>query len=366
MAVKAKARVLKPKSKPRRKVAQKTVRAKAVVRRPRLKAKAETHHEMHMDELQDQLMREAKQAVHTPWIQWAVGVLFVGTLIPVIYNLIPTVPKHAPPFEDPAAHFAASELDRALAEVSAKTPAERVSYWALTLNPDWVGKLMVLPNRLEIQDVVPLVPLSFDCTTFVETVMALARSSSSGEFYRRLLDLRYHGQGSSFFDRNHFPEADWLPNNVGSGAVTDVTNAVAEQAGIKVKTETKRINRAGWFEAQMKKGAFPGLNATEPALAWQTPVSAEVSYLPVDQIDRFVDHLPAGAVVNIVRTNTPKQWVLISHQAVVVRMKGVTYLRHSTRDGLIHTTPLVSYLKSLQGQAWPIVGLNVVKIASAP
>jgi hypothetical protein len=357
MAVKA--RVLKAKSKPRRKVARKAVRARVAARRP----KASARRARGPDELQAQLARETRKAVRTPWVQWAVGVVFVGTLIPLIYNLIPNGPTRAPQnLADPVA----LEVDHELAGVSAKAPSERVAYWAQNLTPELVARLLSLPSRPSIQDLAPLIPASFDCTTFVETVMALARSSSSNEFYRRLLDLRYHGQGTGFFDRNHFPEADWIPNNVASGAVSDITTSVAQSAGIETKVESKRINRASWFHAQLQKGAFPGLGSVEPADSWRTPASVQLPYLPVDQVEQFAKHLPQGSIVNIVRSDNPKQWVLITHQAVVVREGGVAYLRHSTRDGRIHTTPLVSYLKSLGGGTWPIIGLNVVRVAAQP
>jgi hypothetical protein len=207
-----------------------------------------------------------------------------------------------------------------------------------------------------------LIPSHFDCTTFVETVTALARSASAGDFYNRLLELRYHGGRSGFFDRNHFPEADWVPNNVKAGLLSDVTESVAQRSGVSAKVEAKRINRASWFALQLKRGAFPGLTATDPEASWREPASVNVSYLPVEDVEKYVDQLPTGAIVNIVRNSNPKQWVLITHQAVVVRIKGVAHLRHSTRDGRIHTIPLTSYLKAAEGASWPVVGINVLAL----
>ena len=48
---------------------------------------------------------------------------------------------------------------------------------------------------------------AFDCTTFVETVLA------NGDI-RKLNRIRYQNGNVGFLNRNHFIETDWLHNNL--------------------------------------------------------------------------------------------------------------------------------------------------------
>ncbi|MFX7825307.1 N-acetylmuramoyl-L-alanine amidase-like domain-containing protein, partial [Acinetobacter baumannii] len=53
----------------------------------------------------------------------------------------------------------------------------------------------------------------FDCTTFVETVLAASLATDRAGFERELFDIRYHDGRVRYLSRNHFPETDWIPNN---------------------------------------------------------------------------------------------------------------------------------------------------------
>lgn len=75
---------------------------------------------------------------------------------------------------------------------------------------------------------------AFDCTTFVETVMA-------GGDVSNLNQIRYKDGEIDFMNRNHFIETDWLRNN--SNRVKNVSS----QYG---KTTTRRltIDKAAWMK----------------------------------------------------------------------------------------------------------------------
>jgi hypothetical protein len=87
----------------------------------------------------------------------------------------------------------------------------------------------------------------FDCTTYVETVLALALSKKLLDFERNLNRIRYHDGHVSFTSRNHFPCADWIPNNEAQGLLTDITAQVAGQAGVHMATAI--VDKKGWYEA---------------------------------------------------------------------------------------------------------------------
>ncbi|MFM8642887.1 MAG: N-acetylmuramoyl-L-alanine amidase-like domain-containing protein, partial [Phycisphaerales bacterium] len=41
-----------------------------------------------------------------------------------------------------------------------------------------------------------------------------ARSHDSRDFHANVLQIRYRDGHATWLDRNHFVEADWVPNNV--------------------------------------------------------------------------------------------------------------------------------------------------------
>lgn len=81
----------------------------------------------------------------------------------------------------------------------------------------------------------PLMRLdAFDCTTFVETVLA-------GGDKHRLMQIRYKNGEVGFATRNHFIESDWLANN------SDIVrNASAEYATTRVRHVV--IDKQNWFK----------------------------------------------------------------------------------------------------------------------
>lgn len=75
---------------------------------------------------------------------------------------------------------------------------------------------------------------AFDCTTFVETVMA-------GGDVSNLNQIRYKDGEIDFMNRNHFIETDWLKNN------SNRVKNVSAQYG-KTKTRRLTIDKAKWLK----------------------------------------------------------------------------------------------------------------------
>jgi hypothetical protein len=75
---------------------------------------------------------------------------------------------------------------------------------------------------------------AFDCTTFVETVLA------NGDI-KKLNKIRYKNGQIDFINRNHFIEVDWLQNN--SDIVENVSNSFPDY-----KTRTVIIDKQNWFK----------------------------------------------------------------------------------------------------------------------
>lgn len=250
---------------------------------------------------------------------------------------------------------------------------QRIADWSLWLQQNVASgrKTPEFGPAPESQDVVPWVPDQFDCTTYVETVFALARVPSSQgvdarrfnsrEFYEELKKIRYHKGVPDFAHRNHFPEADWIQNNAEAGLLSDVTERIASQAGVQAQVETKKLFKSRWLSKQAKAGHVQRSVASALEPKWSEPLDVSVKYLAIADVPKAIGHLPNGAVVNLVRKSDERFDVLISHQGFIIRDEskpGEVYLRHANRKGKIQTLPLLQYLKLHAKDPWPVVGLN--------
>lgn len=87
---------------------------------------------------------------------------------------------------------------------------------------------------------------AFDCTTYVETVTALALSRRPEEFEDWLRRIRYWKGKVDYLNRNHFACGDWVPNNVAWGLLTDLTESLA--GGKRMRTAVALEDKKGWVE----------------------------------------------------------------------------------------------------------------------
>ena len=92
-----------------------------------------------------------------------------------------------------------------------------------------------------------------DCLTFVETVMALAFSSSVEDVVHVLDSIRYRSR-PDYASRNHLMEAEWLPSNAAKGMVRDVT---AQLGGEGVIQDAKVIGPEAWASTTARALALP-------------------------------------------------------------------------------------------------------------
>jgi hypothetical protein len=235
----------------------------------------------------------------------------------------------------------------------------RVAFWSefLTHSKEAAQALATIQNVPKISDSAPLVPSKFDCTTFVETVAALSRSESSRDFYPNLLAIRYRGSQPDYLARNHFPEADWIPNNQSAGILSDTTQVLADAAKVDREVAHKRIDRTRWLAKQQGTGASRGL------ASFAEPLRASVPFVPLKSVEALSSKIPSGAILNIVRHDRENKPVLITHQGFVIQQDGKTMFRHASVGGAIKTVPLMQYLRDLEEKAreknWPLAGVNV-------
>lgn len=195
----------------------------------------------------------------------------------------------------------------------------------------------------------------FDCTTFVETAIALAYSDDLTTTANVLDAIRYREGRPSFIGRRHFPEAEWIPELVGEGVLKDITKDIGGDA---VVVEKKRIDAQVWdrrkrpSHLELPPERIP--NGTFALNVW-----------PLAQARRHQDKIPAGTVLNLVRVDFKSVPVRVSHQGLIIEKNGAKFIRHAA-DRMFHRVvdePLDYFLHRMQQyKKWPVAGINLLKV----
>jgi len=189
----------------------------------------------------------------------------------------------------------------------------------------------------------------FDCTTYVEAVLAGAMSVSENDFMPNLMKLRYKDGTVSFVTRNHFPSADWIPNN--QDKLMDITALVAGDSLVMAKTV---IDKPAWYQ-KMGKDRLACVDessetcdallvllrdegkayAAEPVVTPYVPLKA--LYLDETDVNQvLLDRIPSGSIINMVRPDWEiETWIgtnmNVSHQAIAIRKGEQLFLRHASQ-----------------------------------
>jgi hypothetical protein len=140
----------------------------------------------------------------------------------------------------------------------------------------------------------------FDCVTYVESVLALARSSNTTDFRRNLRQIRYRAGRVSWSDRNHYM-TDWARRNVARGALRSLTRG------------------AGTILRGRRLETVPGLPRR----------NVQVRCFPKRSYGRIAKRLATGDVVLFVST---KPNLDVFHMGLVVQGPRGPRLRHAARS----------------------------------
>ncbi|MBO5946781.1 MAG: DUF1460 domain-containing protein [Alphaproteobacteria bacterium] len=160
---------------------------------------------------------------------------------------------------------------------------------------------------------------AFDCTTFVETVLADGCECC-------LTEIRYKNGEIGFLSRNHFIESDWLNNN--SDFVQNVSSQYAPTAVRRVI-----IDKANWFRV------VHGLDVDV------APVVVDLEYIPYEYFNEIIIQ---GPVIVLFITDNPKNRDKIGTDLAVVHMglwlpNGV--LRHASSErGMVVDVDMADYV----------------------
>ena len=188
-----------------------------------------------------------------------------------------------------------------------------------------------------------------DCQTFVETVLALANSKSTGQAKKILDDIRYGKDPISFANRNHFTEAQWLPSNFEKGYLSDEVPTIDGHA----PSAELVLKRAQWSKlpgfgrltaADIPEGRFP------------------IRYLTPSALRKRQASIETGSIILVVREADPKRIVRTSHMGFVLRGANGIFVRHATSgpEHKVIDEPFDAYLERMQGfKKWQVVGFGL-------
>lgn len=292
-------------------------------------------------------------------------------MIKFIFLLFITLSALASPRED-----AQILLNRFQAHQSTETRINFISQAFVGLPYGKGGPLGEGPEGRYDQD--PLYRFdTFDCTTFVETVISLTLAQNVDAFEINMNEIRYENGEVDYLKRNHFPSLQWIPNNIQNGLFKEVNSLILPEAERKIVDSV--INLPGWLKSiKLDEIKTPLANLEERqglleelhSFASQySPATIHLEYLPIATLlkkPRALSRIPNGSVINFVRPN----WDLtdaigthmnVSHQGFVIQKKTGTYLRHASTTGAVLENVLVDYLKKFENHP-TLKGIHLLQL----
>lgn len=177
---------------------------------------------------------------------------------------------------------------------------------------------------------------AFDCTTFVETVIADNK-------LKKLNKIRYKNGQVDFLARNHFIETDWLQNN------SDVVQNVSNRYG-PVQVRSVKIDKKSWFKK---------VHNIETEF---TPQVIDIEYIPYKNAKNI---LPEKTLVVLFITDKPELRDKIGTDLAVVHMGLLLpngMLRHaSSTQGKVVDVDMDEYIDN-RTQDKTNLGITLVEI----
>ena len=214
----------------------------------------------------------------------------------------------------------------------------------------------------------------FDCTTFVEVVLAISLSKNEDSIIQNLNQIRYKDGKVSYYNRNHFMVSDWIPENIKTGLILpDLMNNVFPKEALK--RGRRRLNKTTWFFHRVidlldKKGKGPKeIIAALDEVPESNGRKEETNFLRAnyfrDNTGKMYTMLPKVSVIMFIR-NMPNIPTLVTHMGLLVKEDAKLNLYHAPRrrPWRVSKELLEDYFKEMDQHRAPIQGLLLYKINS--
>lgn len=198
-----------------------------------------------------------------------------------------------------------------------------------------------------------------DCTTFVETVMALSYTAGEGrstwrDFLYNLQRLRYRGgEVNGYASRLHYI-SDWAIDNTHRGNFKEVTSnfpAVAYQ----VRTIDFMSANRSKYPALADDGEYERIRSVEIGYR-----NHRFPYIKTSDLAKktTMAALRSGDIVALV---TKMKNLDVTHMGIIIKQEGVPYLLHaSSSNGKVELTsvPLADFMKKNPS----LIGIRVFRL----
>ncbi len=250
-------------------------------------------------------------------------------------------------------------LDQALGELSRQDlSAQTVQELAVQIGQSFIGtpyveKTLELPGEEKL-----IINLSgLDCTTYLETVVTLARIAKSGvlsfeAFELELEHLRYQdGVLKDYSSRLHY-FSDWIFQNQQKGIIRDITREIG---GTEYPNQPSFMSENPQFYAQLSNPGFlEAIKADEAEIAQRA-----YYFIPKAEIETYEKNIRSGDLIAI--TTSIKNLDIV-HVGFAVEQAGRIHLMHASTGSMkveISSKPLSEYLKANKSQS----GIMVARLA---
>jgi len=197
----------------------------------------------------------------------------------------------------------------------------------------------------------------FDCVTFVETTLALARSAEVGDstfagFARRLAEQRYRDGGPvGYCTRLHY-FTEWLTDNANRGLVRLLGDDLGGRP-LRDALDFMSTHRSAYDRFATNDSLFACVQAMENRLQKQQRATP-VRYVPQDSIRAVYEQLQGGDIVALVSSIDGLD---VAHTGLVYAHDdgGRGLLHASLSDGVVVSPDLQRYVEKIDGQVGMVV-----------
>lgn len=214
----------------------------------------------------------------------------------------------------------------------------------------YVAKTLELPGDEQL--VVNL--LELDCTTYVETVVALTRIAKQGafafsDFEQELERIRYQeGKRKEYPSRLHY-FSDWIYQNQLKGIISDITKTIG---GVQYENTPTFMSSNPKFYAQLSNPDYVArLRDVETSIG-----SRKYYYIPKGEISKYESKIRSGDLIAITTSMTNLD---IVHVGFAIAKEGRIHLLHASTNSMeveVSHKPLHDYLSGNKSQSGIMVG----------
>lgn len=246
-------------------------------------------------------------------------------------------------------------LEKELSEMEAAQKNDHSAQdWIVEIGKDFLGTPYV-EKTLEIPGPEQLVIdlQGVDCTTYVETVVTMARMAINKEFSietfeKELENLRYRaGKNEGYPSRLHY-FSDWIYENEQKGILKDVTKEIG---GSPYPNAPSFMSENPKFYRQLAdQGNLAEIKITETAIK-----ERGYFYIPKAEISQLEKNIQSGDLIAI---TTSLANLDIVHTGFAIQKNGRIHLLHASSKNMeveISEKPLADYLAANKSQSGVMV-----------